>query len=224
MRILKILYPELRREFIEAYKDYKYLLNRGYSRKLSLDVVTARYNLNIKERNLLYRCVHSDEELKIINSKKIKFEEVKNLIIDGFNMGLTILSIINKDEVFLCDDGFIRDMNLGKRKNEPAVFDVLLLLSEFLNNIGINFLIILDYQISKSGELSKKLKERKINVILSKTADKFVIFSNSPVASNDYIILFKAKNIVEIIGKILENENIIIYSGPWSKNSLEHFS
>ncbi len=55
--------------FREAYTDYKYFLNRDYSRKVVLDVIAARYNLSSLERLLLYRCVHSDKEIEIIKGK-----------------------------------------------------------------------------------------------------------------------------------------------------------
>ena len=98
---------ELRNEIREAYIDYKYLLNRNYSRKLALDIVTARYNLSKLERLLLYRCVHSNSEIENINSK---ISNQKEIIIDGYNIALTLISAMNGEEIYLCDDGFIRDL------------------------------------------------------------------------------------------------------------------
>jgi len=38
---------------LEAFKDYKYLLNRGYSRKVALDAVASRYLISVEEKLIL---------------------------------------------------------------------------------------------------------------------------------------------------------------------------
>ncbi|MCQ4344747.1 MAG: DUF434 domain-containing protein, partial [Sulfolobaceae archaeon] len=65
---MRQLSPQLR----PAYEDYKYLLDRGYNRKPALDLVSARYGLSGEERLLLYRCVHSEAELREILSKLVE--------------------------------------------------------------------------------------------------------------------------------------------------------
>ncbi|MEM1625725.1 MAG: DUF434 domain-containing protein [Sulfolobaceae archaeon] len=212
---------KLREELVRASEDYKYLLNRGYSRKLALFTINARYNLSNTERNLLYRCIHSDEELKVISQKLRDINSLSGeIVIDGYNIALTLLSIFNGDPTFICDDGFIRDINLGKLKNSDTIADVLLWVIEKLNSQVINVkpAIILDSQISRSGEIAKSLRERKIKVILSRSADKDVILSNSIVCSNDFLVILKSHYVVNLIPYLLASEeNIIVYSGPWSK-------
>jgi len=211
---------KLREELVKASEDYKYLLNRGYSRKLALFVVNARYNLNSTERNLLYRCIHSDNELEIIKSKLKSIENLEgNIIIDGYNIALTLLSIIRKDFVIICDDGFIRDINLGKLKESSLIIDMLIWTVEKLNYQypRINPIIILDSQISKSGEVARYLRERGIKVILSRSADKEAIISNSTVCSNDFLVILKSSNIVNLIPYLILSEDVIIYTAPWSK-------
>ncbi len=207
---------ELRRELAEAYKDYKYFLNRGYSRKVALEAITSRYNLNVKEKMLLYRCVHSDDEIKVVKSKIIKHMP-KSIIIDGYNIGITFLSIVYDDEVFICDDGFIRDLGLGKRKLSDEVYDALLIVSEFLDSLGISFQIVLDSQISKSGELAEILRDRGLNVRTVKKADKQVIISKEIVASNDFLILYNAYAVFDVLGLLVSYSGLEINVGPWSE-------
>lgn len=212
---------ELRKELVEAYNDYKYFLNRGYSRKVALDAVTSRYNLWIKERVLLYRCVHSDEEIRVIKNKLVKGLP-KELIIDGYNIGITFLSMIYHDEIFLCDDGFIRDLGFGKRKLSDEVYDSLLLIAEFLRGFGVNFQIILDSQISKSGELARSLRDRNIEVQTVKKADKEVIISKTIVASNDFVVLYNSGCVFDLLGFIVAfDRSLEISNGPWSAVSLK---
>ena len=195
-----------------AYEDYKYLLNRGYNRKSSLDLVTARYNLSKKERLLLYRCTHSDEEIKQIKNKIVP--NPKRILVDGYNLGITLLSLIYEDEIFLCDDGFYRDLGLGKRKNDPEIFDALVLISEYLNNIGKDFIIFLDSQVSKSGELAKKLREKGIKVEVVSKADKMLLAEKEVIASNDFVILSRAEKIYDVLKGIIEVSNIKINRIP----------
>jgi len=195
-----------------AYEDYKYLLNRGYNRKPSLDLVTAKYNLNKKERLLLYRCTHSDEEIRQVKNKIDS--NSKRILVDGYNIGITLLSLIYEDEIFLCDDGFYRDLGLGKRKNDPEIFDALILIAEYLNYVGKDFVIFLDSQISKSGELAKKLREKGIKVKLVSKTDKMLLAEREVIASNDFVILSKAEKIYDILRDIIEISNIKINKMP----------
>ena len=195
-----------------AYEDYKYLLNRGYNRKPSLDLVTAKYNLNKKERLLLYRCTHSDEEIRQVRNKIDS--KSKRILVDGYNIGITLLSLIYEDEIFLCDDGFYRDLGLGKRKNDPEIFDALILITEYLNYIDKDFVIFLDSQISKSGELAKKLREKEIKVKLVSKTDKMLLAEKEVIASNDFVILSKAEKIYDILRDIIETSNIKVNKIP----------
>ena len=195
-----------------AYEDYKYLLNRGYNRKSSLDLVTARYNLSKKERLLLYRCTHSDEEIKQIRSKIVS--NPKRILVDGYNIGITLLSIIYEDEIFLCDDGFYRDLGLGKRKNDPEIFDALVLISEHLVELGKDFVIFLDSQISKSGELAKRLREKRIKVEVVSKTDKMLLAEKEVIASNDFVILSRAEKIYDVLRDIIEGSDIKINKIP----------
>ncbi len=43
----------------EAAEDFRYLLNRGYPRKATLELVGNRYGLTFDERHLLHRGVFS---------------------------------------------------------------------------------------------------------------------------------------------------------------------
>lgn len=190
----------------EAYLDYKYLLNRGYNRKSALDLVTSRYSLSRKERLLLYRCTHSDDEIKAIKSK---MQLTNYVMIDGFNVAITIINALDNDEAFICDDGFIRDLGIGKKKDDERITDILILFSEYCLNLGIfDFSIVLDSQISHSGEVMKKLASRKINVKLTKKADKEMLISsneNLTIVSNDFVILERAKKVFDLVGLFLSN-------------------
>ncbi|BDC19811.1 DUF434 domain-containing protein [Acidianus sp. HS-5] len=191
----------LKKELKEAYIDYKYLLNRGYNRKPALDLVTGRYSLSFKQRLLLYRCTHSDEEIKEIK-EKIQLE--KNVIIDGFNVAITILNALDNDEAFICDDGFVRDLGLGSKKGDSRIEDILILFSEFCYFLGLSFTLILDSEISHSGEIASNLRKRGINANTVDKADKTVMSSESTIVSNDFVVMRNASKIFDLIGLFLQ--------------------
>jgi hypothetical protein len=70
----------LRREVVEAARDYRFLLDRGYPRKPSLDLVAARYMLDRKEKMLLYRCVHSSKDAGLVRGKLLPPSGILSLI------------------------------------------------------------------------------------------------------------------------------------------------
>jgi len=192
----------LRKQLKEAAYDYKYLLNRGYTSKSSLDLISGRYKLNREERTLLYRCVHSDSDVEKVR-KKVELKEP--LIIDGYNVGLTVLSVLEKDQVFLCDDGFIRDMNAGSKKSSPRIIDALLLLSSYLKEKGVDFIVILDSQISKSGELKRTLAGERVTVRVVERADKEVIISSGTAVTSDFVVLMKASRVYDVVQAMFPN-------------------
>jgi len=203
---------KLRDEIRDAFIDYKYFLNRNYSRKIALDAVTTRYNLTKLERLLLYRCVHSDYEIETIR-RKISYE--REVVIDGYNLALTLLSAINGEEVFLCDDGFFRDLGLGKYKNSNLIIDALIIISEYCEKLNLTCKIILDSQISKSGEIASELRKKNIMAKTVNKADKEVILSNKIIYSNDFLVLYKSQRITNIFNELLIENDFKIIRGPW---------
>ncbi|WP_338600188.1 DUF434 domain-containing protein [Sulfolobus tengchongensis] len=199
----------------EAYIDYKYFLNRGYPRKIALDAITARYNLSQAKRLLLYRCVHSDEEIRIIKHKIVNEKEI---VVDGYNLALTLISAINGEDIFLCDDGFFRDLGLGKYKDSDMITDVLLLITEYCEKLRINCEIILDSQLSKSGNIISILKKKNINARTVTKADKEIIISSKAVYSNDFLILYKSQKISNVLNNMFLENYFKIFKGPWVIN------
>ncbi len=98
--------------FIEASIDYRYLLDRGYSQRSSLDLVVSRYGLSRRQRSLLYRCVHSYSYASRTRGKIVSGSMIEGdlLIIDLLNTLTTILATYMGECVYLCDDGVVRDV------------------------------------------------------------------------------------------------------------------
>ncbi|MGC9106510.1 MAG: DUF434 domain-containing protein, partial [Thermoprotei archaeon] len=166
------------------------------NRKPALDLVVGRYDLSSKERLFLYRCVHSDEEVELVRSKLT--ENPKELAVDGYNVALTLISV-KEGEAYECDDGFFRDLNLGKRKGDPRIFDALKEVCAFLKSRGIDATVFLDYQVSGSGELAARVRDLGCKALAVKNADKESLISRMVVASNDFVVLTKAERVYNLL-------------------------
>lgn len=201
----------LNKDLKEAYKDYKYLLNRGYSRKIALELISSRYFLSKLQRLILYRCTHSDKEISKIQSK---ISNENNIVIDGFNIAITLINILDNDNAFLCDDGFIRDLGLGKKKEDERILDILVLVSEYCIWKKYTCEIILDSQISNSGKIAEKLRQKCIIAKAVNKADKEVIISNKTIASNDFVVLMNSVKVTDLLGKIVKDSHIKLIEIP----------
>jgi len=203
-----------RKEVVEAAKDYKYLLNRGYSYLGALELVTSRYLLSKEERALLYRCIHPDIEVNEIRMKYIKPDGIsgETLIVDGYNVLITIASAIEGRCLYICDDGFVRDLRSTYIKNfaTPSITESIEVLANYLLEIRPKKVIIyLDKNVSKSKQhkyqLSVKMREKGIpaDVNLAEKTDTIVIVSQGIISTSDILILKKAGKITDIAGEII---------------------
>lgn len=97
----------------EAAKDFRYLLNRGYPRKASLELVGNRYQLLSDHRHLLHRGIFSDADSQSRLKKIVSLKDIQdqNLAIDGYNVIITIEAALSGRPLVLGDDGFVRDIS-----------------------------------------------------------------------------------------------------------------
>ncbi len=185
---------------VEAATDLRYLLNRGYNRKSAIELVGNRWNLNRKERHILYRACFSTEEIKARKWNEIEIEEVtdKIIAIDTYNILITIESMLKNLIVIKADDEYIRDISkvFNKYKQTSAterVIDLILSTLKPYHPKTIQF--YLDKAISKSGELAALINSRLSFYQLNGTAetvpssDREVIMQGEVAISNDRIVL-----------------------------------
>ncbi len=193
----------------EAICDLRFLLNRGYRRKTALDFVSNRYRLDVKDRNFLVRSVFSKEEAEEHKRKLVGIEEIKGqrLTIDGYNVIITVESILTDKEVVLCDDGLIRDTSaiFGKHRisdvTERAIDEIGRVLLE-CNAKSATF--IFDSAVSHSGELcaftGTKHEELGIetDARTSPNADLDVSEGGGIICTSDRAIIKKTERVFDI--------------------------
>ena len=121
-----MLSNEIKDSLKNAAYDLKFLLNRGYRKKVALNLVTNKYLLDKNGRNYLVRKVFSDKESRERTAKIVDINNINNktIFIDGYNVLISVETICKQeyDSLILCDDGILRDVKavFGKYKTTSS--------------------------------------------------------------------------------------------------------
>ena len=131
------------------------------------------------------------------------------LVVDGYNVILTVASALEGLPVFLCDDGFVRDLRSSYLKDfgAPSVREALAHVVEALRLVGAsNTQIVLDKNVSWSAEHAELLRfEYGLSAITAAKADVAVMGSGRVVSSSDFMILLRSERVYDLAQFILRN-------------------
>ncbi len=213
MKIVEFLNMEILNESAE---DLRYLLNRRYPRKAALELVGNRYGLTYDQRHLLHRGVFSDADSESRKKKKISIERIrhKDLVIDGYNVLITIEAALSERPLVLGDDGFIRDISglSGNFKKTERTEEALQLIFNFLKRAEPRqTLFLFDSPISMSGELAQEVRDRlrKENLpgdaMAVKVPERIMIGFPGMIATSDTAIIDQSRKVVDLAGHIIMN-------------------
>src|ERR1043165_341306 len=95
----------------EGAEDLRYLLGRGYPMRSALTLIGDHLQLFKRQRQFLFRCVTSIRQAEQIRAHAISPEHARGrvLLVDGYNVLITIETAIDGGPLVRCDDGFLRD-------------------------------------------------------------------------------------------------------------------
>jgi len=201
-------------KLVDAVRDLRYLLNQGYPRDSAVTFVANHHRLKLDERHLLARCVFSRAEVLGHRAKAISSTKVqgKRLGVDGYNVLITVESILTGRQVVRCDDGFIRDLRaiFGKYRTSSVTPRAL---KAILKTISIarprEVVIMFDSQMSRSGELAAEVRRRLKQVGLRGDAQTvagvdFKVRGLDIVATSDRAIIERAKAVWDLPAEVLK--------------------
>ena len=96
-----------------ATSELSWLLTRGYSLKSALKLVGDRYMLTERQRLAMSRAACSDQSKERRAGTLISTDAVvgKDLIVDGFNLLITIEAALSGGLLIICRDGCVRDLS-----------------------------------------------------------------------------------------------------------------
>ncbi|WP_406671231.1 DUF434 domain-containing protein [Methanolobus sp. ZRKC4] len=198
-------------DMAEAATDIRYLLERGYKKDSSIRFAGDHYRLDKNDRYILARTVFSPETSKARKKKKIHREELKGktLLVDGYNVLITLESMLGGERMWIADDSFLRDIQgvFNNHTNDNLTFQAVEKMLSFLLSTEIKKTdVLLDTQMKRSGELAafirKRMKElsikgeartsRHVDYDLKNCHPSYV------VATADGIIIDSVKNVIDI--------------------------
>lgn len=199
-----------------AAADFRYLLDRGYPRASSLELVGNRYNLNSTCRQILHRGVFA---AKICAERGVHRERPvriggEALAVDGYNVLITVEASISGIPVLLCDDGWVRDIAgaSGGYRFGPAGMRAIALILEALRALGpLRVSFLLDSPMAYSGDLASLVLKEMEHYNLSGEAravpvpEKILQEHDGPVATSDSAIIDRVLRVVDLAGYVISS-------------------
>jgi hypothetical protein len=143
---------------LQAAYDMRFLLERGYTRRVSLSIVSDRYRLKAEERRTLYRGVYPEEVVKHHRSKRVDASTLrdKRVGVDLYNVLITLEGGLSGEILVMADDGFLRDIRgiHGKYHRRPSTPKALEMVVGSLLELRVGEAhFYLDSNISRSGDM-----------------------------------------------------------------------
>jgi hypothetical protein len=185
-----------------AVHDLSYLLTRGYSMNGALKLVGDRFFLNDRQRIAVARCSCPDQSLIIRNEKKVSadFCKGRKLVVDGYNLLITIESALSGGFIFKGRDRCLRDISSihGTYKKVEETVPALLLIANEISLLKPEFVFwLLDAPVSNSGRLKQ---------IIMKIAVEYNLPWTVELVNNPDLVLKKSKEIIVSSDSMILNE------------------
>lgn len=189
---------------LEAVRDYRFLLDRGYPVHATIKLIGDRFRLNKAERIVLLRGVLEQHVSARIAERILEeLPEKASLCVDGYNVLFTIANYRAGHPLFIGTDGLLRDAGGAHgRFSSGDVFCIASgLLAEELAFLDLaEAMIYLDAPVSSSGDHAAAIRavcgERKfpVSVEVVASADPCVCdFAGTAVASSDSVIAVNSR-------------------------------
>lgn len=147
-----------------AVAELSWLLTRGYSMKAALKLVGDHHALTDRQRLAVSRASCSDQSKARRAETKVPLESIngEDLIIDGFNLIITVEAALSGGLVINCRDGCQRDLSSvhGSYRSVSETERAIELIGESLATLEPKSVVwLLDRPISNSGRLAKRIRD-----------------------------------------------------------------
>jgi hypothetical protein len=191
--------PALRR----ATAELSWLMGRGYAGLAALKLVGDRYGLTHRQRLAVSRAACSDEQRASRQSRCLPVEQAEgaSLIVDGFNLIITLEAAMSAGLLIRARDLCIRDLSSvhGSYRSVEETERAIHLVGEVLTGIEPERVRwLLDSPVSNSGRLAQRIKEAAARQRWPWTVetvfnpDKLIQTSSSVAVTSDSVILDQA--------------------------------
>lgn len=148
-----------------AVSDLSWLLGRGYAPAASLKLAGDRYRLRERQRLAVARASCSDKSLAARAASEIALDAIagERLLVDGFNLIITLEAALSGGVLIECRDGCIRDLSSvhgSYRSVEETDRAIELIGQQIASRRPASCRWLLDKPVSNSGSLAARIRER----------------------------------------------------------------
>jgi len=200
----------------EAVADLSWLMERGYAATSAVTIVGDRYGLHARQRMAVARASCSQTSLVKRSTSLVKTDALAGqpLLIDGFNLLISIESALSGGVILQCRDGCYRDIASvhGSYRSVEETDRALILIGEKLSGLGPSQVTwVLDQPVSNSGRLRARMLDTanengwNWNVELAMSPDKVLMMSNDVGVTSDSTILDNVGRWTNIAASIIED-------------------
>ena len=205
-----------------AIAELSWLLTRGYAIRAALKLVADRHSLADRQRLAISRAACSDQsqEQRTATSVRTRAIAGEELLIDGFNLIITIEAALSGGMLMLCRDGCIRDLSsvYGSYRSVIETDKAIRLIGNALRTFRPKSVAwLLDRPISNSGRLAKRIRglanERgwpwSVETVFN--PDREIVASDKIVISSDGPLLDRVQRWVNFNRYLVESRK----GQPW---------
>ncbi|KFF73713.1 hypothetical protein HX13_18020 [Chryseobacterium sp. P1-3] len=204
-----------------AVQDMQYLLTRGYPEKASAELAGNRYRFKSRQIQALRGASASEMQIKNRKLKRLEAADLKekNVYLDGFNVLILLESLFSGAYIFEGADGCFRDLSgvHGTYKRVSQTMSAMDAVALFFRKNQLKKLVwIFDQPVSNSGRIKQLILDFAVENNLNWEAelqynpDKFLAESSEIIISSDAWILDHCKKWFNLIGYLIEEENLSV--------------
>ncbi len=198
-----------------ATDELSWLLGRRYSPAASLKLVGDRYRLAHRQRLAISRaaCADHSREKRAASCRPLESVAGERLIIDGFNLIITVEAALNGGVLMICRDGCIRDLSSvhGSYRSVQETECAISLIGEALVTIGSGPAEwLFDKPVSNSGRLAQRVNDSAIErgwkwaVKTVFDPDAEIMSSTAIAVTSDSVILAKATRWINLSSYLIQ--------------------
>jgi hypothetical protein len=145
-----------------ATSDLSWLLTRDYAAASALKLVGDRYGLTARQRLAVARAAASDQQIQRRRENCLALEEITDadLLIDGFNLIITVEAALAGGVLLACRDSCVRDLSSvhGSYRSVEETARAINLIGEALApHRPRSVTWLLDKPVSNSGRLAQQI-------------------------------------------------------------------
>lgn len=147
-----------------AVRDLSWLLGHGYARTSALKLVGDRHELRERQRLAVARaaCADKTRDTRRQNQLPADTLQSRHVMVDGFNLLVSLEAAYGGGVLLLCRDGCVRDMSSvhGTYHAVAETERAILAVGERLMEMGVaSSHWLLDSPVSNSGRLAQHIRE-----------------------------------------------------------------